>query len=312
MNKVTRVKNSDYTTISNVFLREAKLSLKAKGLLATILSLPESWDFSIKGLCAIVKEGNTAIYSAIDELKAFGYCKVEILRDEKGRVTGNDYTFLENPNMENLNMVNQTQLNKEDNKEKNVNKEGDIDISPKKQALDYSAIVDCWNENNGKCCGKVERLTERRKQAIKKIISSHGITQEELMNLFKALPFADSWLYNPTREHKNWKPDFDWWMANTNGWFTKALEGKVHTQNQAAFNDIMQNGKESIYTPHGNLSIMWDDNLNAYLYIGFYSDGMMLADGYENDNRPDGASLVLNNGRGTITWSSTKKIWERE
>ena len=113
MNKVTRVKNDNYTTISNVFLRNDKLSLKAKGLLATILSLPETWDFSIKGICSIVKEGTTAVYSAIDELKTYGYCIVETLRDEKGRVIGNDYTFFENPNMENLNMDNQAQLNKD-------------------------------------------------------------------------------------------------------------------------------------------------------------------------------------------------------
>ena len=102
MNKVSRVKNANYTTISNVFLRDKNLSLKSKGLLATILSLPETWDFSIKGICSVVKEGTTAVYSAIDELKENGYCKVSVNRNEKGMILGNDYTFYENPNMENL------------------------------------------------------------------------------------------------------------------------------------------------------------------------------------------------------------------
>ena len=111
MNKVTRIKNANYTTISNVFLRDKELSLKAKGLLATILSLPEDWDFSIKGICATIKEGTTAVYSAIDELKEHEYCKVVTNRNEKGMIVGNDYTFYEDPSMENLNVGNQTQIN---------------------------------------------------------------------------------------------------------------------------------------------------------------------------------------------------------
>lgn len=67
----------------------------------------------------------------------------------------------------------------------------------------------------------------------------------------------------------------------------------------------------NVYLPSGNFAITWDDNLKAYLYIGFYSDGMMMPDGYDNDNRPDGAKLVLNNGRGTITWNKTTKKWNR-
>ena len=67
----------------------------------------------------------------------------------------------------------------------------------------------------------------------------------------------------------------------------------------------------NVYLPSGNFAITWDDNLKAYLYIGFYSDGMMMPDGYDNDNRPDGAKLVLNNGRGTITWNKTTKTWIR-
>ena len=67
----------------------------------------------------------------------------------------------------------------------------------------------------------------------------------------------------------------------------------------------------NVYVPSGNFAITWDDNLKADLYIGFYSDGMMMPDGYDNDNRPDGAKLVLNNGRGTITWNKTTKTWNR-
>lgn len=98
MNIVKREKSKNYTTISNVFLRDNNLSIKAKGLLAVVMSLPEDWDFTIKGICSVLKEGKTAIYSAIQELKDCGYCNVDICRNEKGIITGNDYTFREFPN----------------------------------------------------------------------------------------------------------------------------------------------------------------------------------------------------------------------
>lgn len=97
MNKVQVVKNKNYTTISNEFLRDKSLSLKAKGLLATIMSLPADWNFSIHGFVEIIKEGETAVYSAIDELKENGYCCTEQARDDKGKIAGINYTFFENP-----------------------------------------------------------------------------------------------------------------------------------------------------------------------------------------------------------------------
>ena len=75
MNKVTRKKTSKYTTISNGFLRDNNLSLKAKGFLTVIMALPDDWDFSIKGICSVLKEGKTAIYGVIQELKENRYCK---------------------------------------------------------------------------------------------------------------------------------------------------------------------------------------------------------------------------------------------
>lgn len=98
MNIVKREKSKNYTTISNVFLRDKNLSIKAKGFLAVVMSLPEDWDFTINGICSVLKEGKTAIYSAIQELKDCGYCNVDVCRNEKGIITGNDYTFREFPN----------------------------------------------------------------------------------------------------------------------------------------------------------------------------------------------------------------------
>lgn len=69
-------KTRDYTVMSNYHFRETEMSLKAKGLLSLMLSLPDDWDYSILGLVSICKENETAITSTLKELKAFGYLTI--------------------------------------------------------------------------------------------------------------------------------------------------------------------------------------------------------------------------------------------
>jgi hypothetical protein len=69
-------KTKNYTIMSNYHFREKGMSLKAKGLLSLMLSLPEDWDYSINGLIAICKENGTAVISALKELKEFGYLEI--------------------------------------------------------------------------------------------------------------------------------------------------------------------------------------------------------------------------------------------
>ena len=84
-------KNSNYTVMSNEHLRNPGLSLKAKGLLSQMLSLPEDWDYSLEGLSRINKEGIDAIRTAIRELERFGYLERHRVRDELGKLTGTEY-----------------------------------------------------------------------------------------------------------------------------------------------------------------------------------------------------------------------------
>ena len=289
MNKVTRIKNANYTTISNVFLRDKELSLKAKGLLATILSLPENWDFSIKGICATIKEGTTAVYSAIDELKEHGYCKVVTNRNEKGMIVGNDYTFYEDPSMENLNVGNQTQINTNislpntkdtDNKEKN-----------KEEETNKELFEQCWiayrrKGKKGKAKPYWDKLTKSEKDSVLQHIK----------------------IYTKTRELQ-YQQDFERYLRD------KTFLSVVVSKNNIVYDPTKLGKGESasnVYMPSGNFSITWDDKLKAYLYIGFYSDGQAIADGYTDSTRPDGARIVLNNGRGELVWSSITRTWIKQ
>ena len=95
-------KNKNYTVMSNTHLRDKNLSLKAKGLLSVMLSLPDNWNYSIAGLVAICKENDTAIKSALNELKENGYLIVNKLKPSKatkGKI-GYEYLIFETPDKE--------------------------------------------------------------------------------------------------------------------------------------------------------------------------------------------------------------------
>ena len=91
--RVERIK--DYTVMSNHHLRSKNLSLKAKGLLSQMLSLPDDWDYTLKGLAAINKESVDAIRTAIWELEDAGYVVRTRVRDERGCLRGCDYYVYE-------------------------------------------------------------------------------------------------------------------------------------------------------------------------------------------------------------------------
>lgn len=90
-------KTKDYTVMSNHHLSNTKLSLKAKGLMSLMLSLPEDWDYTIKGLASICKDGVDSISAAIKELEGEGYMTRHRTRDEGGRLTGTEYVIHESP-----------------------------------------------------------------------------------------------------------------------------------------------------------------------------------------------------------------------
>ena len=123
-------KNRGYTVMSNHHLRNKDLSLKAKGLLSQMLSLPEDWDYTLAGLSHINRESIDAIRTAVWELEKAGYILRRQGRDEKGKMTAIEYTIyeqpqpvlenpipgkpmLENPTTDNPTSENPTQLNKD-------------------------------------------------------------------------------------------------------------------------------------------------------------------------------------------------------
>jgi len=111
-------RNKGYTVMSNYHLRDKSLSLKAKGLLSQILSLPEDWDYTLSGLCYINRESKDAIRSAVNELERAGYIERHQTTDEGGKFSSNEYIIHEQPTslpplLDKPLSENPTQLNKD-------------------------------------------------------------------------------------------------------------------------------------------------------------------------------------------------------
>lgn len=93
-------KTRDYTVMSNHHLKDRTLTLKSKGLLSMMLSLPDEWNYTTRGLAAICREGVDSIGAALKELENHGYIRRTQLRDEKGKITDTEYVIYEMPQCE--------------------------------------------------------------------------------------------------------------------------------------------------------------------------------------------------------------------
>ena len=174
-------KNKNYTVMSNYHLRDKRMSLKAKGLLSFMLSLPLDWDYSLDGLEKICKEGKDSIRSALNELKLYGYLVIKKTQNNKGIFEYEymiyEYPYSENPDMDYPDMENPTQINTNIQNTKKQNDKEDRKDKPKSSFFD---------------AGKHNRLTLE-------LIDRKYITQDDIQlyfydNLFDELLIDNSYV----------------------------------------------------------------------------------------------------------------------
>ena len=250
-------KTSDYTVISNYHLREKEMSLKAKGLLTLMLSLPENWDYSISGLASICAENETAIKTGLNELKKFGYLRISKIFPNKKR--GNkkiEYVYeifekplkedkrqkeqtteeqtlesqvVENQGVENLPLEsqaveNQGQLN---TKELNTNKLNTKEVSTKEYTYVknefsrlYEEIKNNWIKiaHEYKLSGTQLKITEKRKRVINNLLKEYSV--EEVLQAMEKIRTSN---FLQGNNKTGWQIAFDWFINKSN--FLKVLEG---------------------------------------------------------------------------------------
>lgn len=137
--------------MSNHHLRNPLISLKAKGLLSQMLSLPEDWDYTLKGLASINKESVDAIRTAVLELERAGYIVRHQGRDAKGKMTAIEYTIYEHPHLDNPVLENPISDNPMSDNPTQTNKEKP---STESQNTDSLSIQLCKEKGNGACVQK--------------------------------------------------------------------------------------------------------------------------------------------------------------
>ncbi len=158
-------KTRDYTVMSNHHLKDRTLTLKSKGLLSMMLSLPEEWNYTTRGLAAICREGVDSIGAALKELETKGYIKRSQLRDEKGKITDTEYVIYETPQ---------------------VNPQADPDTALPGMEKPYTENPDMANPDTAEPC------TEKTAQLSKDISSKQGskkeISSTEISNPIQSNP----------------------------------------------------------------------------------------------------------------------------
>lgn len=234
-------KTSDYVVMSNRHFREKQMSLKAKGLLSEMLSLPDDWDYSIAGLAAINKESVTSIKSALAELQDFGYLIIEKFYPDKSSSGRIEYVYnvyeypqnqaidnqpiekqeiekqgvenqpLENQSVENQSVENRMQYN---NNKPNINNKN---INNKV----YNKAESFKNQFNEICVSlpKVRLLTKTREVHIKTLLETldkSGLATAEYLKMVENSDFLSG------RSGK-WRATFDWIINPSNA--VKIIEG---------------------------------------------------------------------------------------
>ena len=231
-------KTSNYTVISNYHFKEKEMSLKAKGLLSLMLSLPCDWNYTIDGLVSLCKENETAIISTLKELKEFGYLKVDKLMPNQTKSGKIEYVYnifeqpclqdlekqdlenlgLENLCLENQGLENQGQLNTNNKINYNCNlytnnkKESITSNTKEKEKHRYGEygrilLTDKQYENLIKEYGK-EKVDIQIQKLDEYIQSNDNKNKYKDFNLVLRKSIRENWFNNNNiRNSKNYKPN---------------------------------------------------------------------------------------------------------
>lgn len=203
-------KTADYTIMGNSHLREKEMSLKAKGLMSLMLSLPNDWDYSVAGLVSICKESDSSIKSALDELKKYGYLVITKKmpnQTDSGKIEY-EYNIFEYPQGKEPERI-------------QVENEA-VEIKPKDKPKDiHMPVVERYNRI---CVSlpKVTALTDKRKKLINARLKQYSMVEiEEVFLLAEASDFLKG-------TNGKWNATFDWLMNENN--FVKVLEGNYNNK----------------------------------------------------------------------------------
>lgn len=194
-----------------------------------------------------------------------------------------------------------------------TNKEKEDKSSFPKERLDYDEILAKWKE----ICPNLSQprmLNDGRKKAIRELLKKNNATTDDLYKAFQMISIS-SFCNAKHPRNETWKATLDWLIKDTNGCFNRLLEGEfAFTQSERDLAEKIKRGVfeqvdcyKSEYKPYGSNFIRFSEKHQCYIFTGFYTGTII--DGYEDDERPDGATLRINSCLDVIVWSKSEKRW---
>lgn len=278
----------NYQNVPRELVFDSTLSDRARFVYIFMGCKPNDWDFYLEPMAKEIGYSVDTLRKYINELVASGWLVKGEQQKEGGMFGAVQYTLKatkfsdtektrhgKNPTQTNNNIYNKQDINKEEIKE----------LKEK-----FAAFVFSYKKAGGKVRGVETEFSDftKRHKDWKQIIP---YLEMALQREIKAR--------NQAKANKQFYPEMKMlqtYLGKQRAWELYVTIGETINNEE--------------YNPSGNYSLAWDDASNAYMYIGYYYDGMDLADGYTDDTRPNGAKIVLNNARGTIIWNSQTKKWE--
>lgn len=241
-NKIIKRRKRNYTTIDNTIFKDKNLSAKAKGILSQMFSLPDDWNYSIKGLSDLFSDGELSIKNGLDELKERGYLKVNCIRDSKGRISDWMYIIKEDPTLDdtdvdlpelenryvdnkgqlntNILSTNKSNTNQCSCKNSLVNENSTSSNSSKEKENIYETIVSPIFSKDSKKKRFVKPSFKEVEAYIRE--QNYDIDAQTFFDYYESC----GWTVGKNKPMKDWKASVRYWVSSrkNNGYASKPAE----------------------------------------------------------------------------------------
>ena len=287
---------ANYKNVPRELVFDKNLSDRARFVYVFMSCKPIDWDFFLEPMAKEIGYSVETLRKYLNELVDNGWIVKGAQENTNGRFGATEYTIKANKDLP------QT--------ENAVSEKYRVGKIPTQHNIDNGQIID-YNKNNKE---KIKELKEKFARFVS-LYKKAGGKVREVNTEFDAfskrhkdwaevIPYLEMALQRETKERN---------QAKVNKTFYPEMKMlKTYLGKQRAWELFVTIGepiKKEEYTPQCDLSLQWNDYYKCYMYTGYWNGWM--PDGYNDDTRPNGATVVLNNGRGVISWDAETKEWRK-
>lgn len=273
-----------YNSVPRELVFDSSISDRARFVYIFMACKPEGWEFFLEPMSKEIGYSKDTLRKYISELVEHGWLIKNGQTTDNGVFSAVEYTLVATK-MSDTENYRHGEIPTQDNIEERDK------LKKEEKALKKKKIVDLFEE-----CWIAYDRKGQKKVALERWMN---LTDDERQKAVVHIPF-----YAKSNERKYLK-DFERYISN------KTFESVVvdHITGQVTYDPDRESGKAG-YNPTSGGALMYNDFFKCYVYVGVFNG--FIPDGYNNDNRPDGARIMLNNGQGFIKWNSSTKQWEKE